>query len=196
MKNLLVNLYQKSSSVLSHSAVLTLIVFLFCLCIGEAWGENETATLTFTAKCNGAGTDDKSHSWTIVSDASESTYDASKGIHYGTNDVTVSYVDISTTAISYTVSQVVVYASRGSNTASISVSVGGTAFKCNNNTTVSLSDTNTGYTFTGSASGTVLVHLYKGSATKKAIYCKSVAVTYSAGSTKTLVLLGIGFWVG
>ena len=38
MKNLLVNLYQKTSGVLSHSAFLILLVFLFSLGVGNVWG--------------------------------------------------------------------------------------------------------------------------------------------------------------
>ncbi len=172
-----------------HFRFATVLCLLIVLATSKAWAVDPVATLTFTDECEGSGTDSEGNSWTIDSDADESTYDATKGIHYGTSNATVSYVDIYTTAITSTVSQVVVYASRGSNAASISVSVGNTDFKCGGYTSVSLTESNTSYTFTGSASGTILVHLYKSSSTKKAIYCKSVAVTHAAGSTKTLVFL-------
>jgi hypothetical protein len=42
----------------------------------------ETSTLTFTAKCNGSGTADDDAVWTVTSDASESNFDNTKGIHY------------------------------------------------------------------------------------------------------------------
>ena len=174
---------------------LALILLGGLLGINQVWAVDPVATLTFTAACGGSGTDSEGNSWTISSDALESTYSSTQGIHYGTNDAAVDHVNISTTAITSTVSQVVVQASRGGNTVSLSVSVGGTDFKCSGSTSVALTTTNTSYTFTGSASGTILVHLYKpgGSATKKAIYCKSVAVTHAAGSTKTLVLADIVF---
>lgn len=182
MKNF--NLFSKK-----HFRFMAVLCLLIVLATSKAWAVDPVATLTFTKACGGSGTDSEGNSWTIASDASESTYSSTQGIHYGTNDIAVDHVNISTTAITSTVSQVVVEASRGGNNVSLSVSVGSTSFKCGGNTSVALTTTNTSYTFTGSASGTILVHLYKpgGSATKKAIYCKSVAVTHAAGSTKTLV---------
>ena len=48
MKNLLVNLYQKLSSVLSHNAVLTLLVLLCTLEVGNAWGTDIEIDLNLT----------------------------------------------------------------------------------------------------------------------------------------------------
>ena len=176
--------WQPSGKLHSLSMCAAMFVLLFVAGVGNAWAVDPVATLSFTGKCGGTGTDSEGNSWTISSDATESTYSSTQGIHYGTNDVSVDHVNISTTAITSTVSQVVVEASRGSNSVSLSVSVGGTDFKCGGNTSVAITTTNTSYTFTGSASGTILVHLYKpgGSATKKAIYCKSVSVTHASAT--------------
>jgi len=50
---------------------------------------SSTSTLTFTAKCNGSGTADDNVTWTVESDAQESTFLNSNGIHYGTNSKAV-----------------------------------------------------------------------------------------------------------
>ena len=154
------------------------------LSIGQVWAATATSTLTFSAKCNGSGTADDDVAWTVTSDGTESTYDGTKGIHYGTSSAQVQYIRLSTSGISGTISQVVVNASVGSGvSATVAVKVGSTDFTCGGNTTTSLSTSATNYTFTGSASGDILVEITKPSKAAKALYCKSVAVTYDAGGT-------------
>lgn len=134
-----------------------------------------TATLTFTAKCNGSGKDDEYHNWTVTSDASESTYDDTKGIHYGTSSAAISYLYVTTSEINGTVSQIVVNASGASQTsAKLNVKVNGSAFGSQK----SLTSSNAAYTLTGSASGEIRIELTQ-SSTKKALYVKSIAVTYT-----------------
>ncbi|MBQ9602324.1 MAG: Ig-like domain-containing protein [Paludibacteraceae bacterium] len=154
------------------------------LSIGQVWGATATSTLTFSAKCDGSGTADDDVAWTVTSDGTESNYDGTKGIHYGTSSAQVQYIRLSTSGISGTISQVVVNASVGSGvSATVAVKVGTTDFTCGGNTTTSLSTSATNYTFTGSASGDILVEITKPSKAAKALYCKSVAVTYDAGGT-------------
>ena len=141
-----------------------------------------TSTLTFSEKCNGSGTADDNAQWTVTSDGTESTYDSTKGIHYGTNNNAVQYIQLATSGISGTVSQVVVNASTASGvSATASVTVGGTSFTCGDETSPSLSATATSYTFTGSGSGEIVVRVEKPSSASKALYVKSVAVDYSTG---------------
>lgn len=149
-----------------------------------AWAEEQTATLTFSSACGGSGTDDKDNSWTVTSDASESTYDGTKGIHYGTGSAAVSYLTLTNSSITGTISKIVVNASGASKTsAKIDVKVGGSAFGSQQ----SLTSSNAAYTFNGSASGNIEISLTQTSATK-ALYVKSVAVTYStAADTRTAV---------
>ena len=140
----------------------------------------ETSTLTFTAKCNGSGTADDEAVWTVTSDGTESTYESSKGIHYGTSSAQVGYIQLATSSILGTITKVVVNASAASDvSANVSVSVGGTAFTSGEETSVAVSSTATDYTFTGSGSGEIIVKVYKANKAKKAIYCKSVEVTYT-----------------
>ena len=135
------------------------------------------ATLTFGAACGGSGTDSDGNTWTVTSDAAESAYDNTKGIHYGTGSKAVSYLNLSTSGISSTITQIVVNASGASKTsAKLDVTIGGAAFGTQKSLTASAAN----YTFAGSASGEIVVALTQSSATK-ALYCKSIEVTYSGG---------------
>lgn len=137
--------------------------------------------LTFTAACGGSGTATDGAVYTVTSDAAESTYDATKGIHYGTGKVAVSYLNLETSDIQGTISQIVVNASGASSTSAVlNVTVGGNAFGSEQLLTADATE----YTLTGSASGTIVVAITQTSA-KKALYCKSVVVTYSSGSIAT-----------
>ena len=154
-------------------SLLVTMLALF-LCIG-AYAEEKTSTLTFTSACGGSGTADDETEWMVESDASESTYDGTKGIHYGTSKVAVSYLQLSTSGINGTITSIVVNASGASETkAKLNVTVGGKTF----GSEVSLTQTATNYTFEGSASGQIVVRLSQTNA-KKALYVKSIAVTYS-----------------
>ena len=162
-----------------------LLTFLMMsiLAVGVGWAD--TSTLTFTAACGGSGTADDGASWTVESDGTESTYDSTKGIHYGANKSAVQYIQLSTSSISGTITQVKVNASTASDvSATVGVKVGSTDFTTgsNNATTASLTSTATTYTFTGSASGTITVLVTKPSSANKALYVKSIEVTYTTAS--------------
>lgn len=141
------------------------------------WGgyAQETATLTFTKACNGKGIDNKKGEWTITSDAKESTFDTDKGIHYGTTKATVSY--LKATSSSYSdkkITKIVVNSSANtSGSPKINCTVGGKAF----GETYNLTATNTPYTFSGEATGEIVVNISKNKSTK-ALYLLSVAVTF------------------
>lgn len=143
----------------------------------------ETATLTFTKECNGKGIDDKKGEWTITSDAKESTFDTDKGIHYGTTKATVSY--LKATSSSYSdkkITKIVVNSSAAdSGSPKISCTVGGKAF----GETQNLTTTNAVYSFSGEATGEIVVNISKNK-TKKALYLLSIAVTFEdAAATPT-----------
>lgn len=151
------------------------------------WGgyAQETVTLTFTKACNGKGIDDKKGEWTITSDAKESTFDTDKGIHYGTTKATVSY--LKATSSSYSdkkITKIVVNSSAAdSGSPKISCTVGGKAF----GETQNLTTTNAVYSFSGEATGEIVVNISKNK-TKKALYLLSIAVTFEdAAATTTTV---------
>lgn len=144
--------------------------------VNSASGSN-TSTLTFTAACGGSGTANDGVSWTVDSDGNESSFDSTKGIHYGTNSAAVQYIRLSTSGISGTITKVVVNASTASGvSATVGVTVNGNPF---GGDAQSLSSTATNYTFEGSASGEIIVTVTKPSSATKALYVKSVEVTYT-----------------
>ena len=140
---------------------------------------SQTSTLNFTAAYgSGPATADDNVQWTVTSDGAESNFNMDRGIHYGTGSATVGYIELSTSGITGTITQVVVNASTASsvNNATVSVTVGGNAF----GTTQSMSNNNTtDYTFTGSASGAIVVRVAKPSAATGALYVMSIEVTYT-----------------
>lgn len=145
----------------------------------------ETATLTFTKECNGKGTDNKKGEWTITSDAEESQFgkDQEKkdlGIHYGTNKVAVSYLKATSSSYSDKKITKIVVNSSAANSGSpkINCTVGGKAF----GETYNLTATNTPYTFSGEATGEIVVNISKNK-TKKALYLLSIAVTFEDAAT-------------
>lgn len=147
-----------------------------------AWGQSQSS-LVFTAKCGGVGTADDGASWVVSSDAEESNFDSTKGVHFGTGKLAVSYLELSTSDIEGTITKIVVNASGASGTsASLGVTVGGVDF----GSTQSLTSTATEYTFEGSASGEIKVRLSQASATK-ALYVKSIVVTYNNGAVTELL---------
>lgn len=164
---------------------LTLLLSAMLLaCATSVWAD--VATLTFNAACKGSGTDDKGNAWTVTSDAAESNFDNSRGIHYGTGKKAVSYLTLTNNTITGTITKIVVNASGASETsAKLDVTVGGAAFGSQQNLTSSAKE----YTFEGSAAGEIVVKLSQTSATK-ALYVKSIAVTYStvAATVATPVL--------
>ena len=167
---------------------------LLCLMAFVTWGGNyclaqETALLKFTKECGGKGTDDKGGAWTVTSDAKEFQYDKDRGIHYGSNSVSVSYIKVSTSAYADAViTKIVVNASAiKAGSPKVSCTVNGKAF----GTAQSLTTANAAYTFEGKSSGEIVVSVSKNS-TKKALYIKSIEITYSNLETTTLTLTAPG----
>ncbi|MDD7319066.1 MAG: Ig-like domain-containing protein, partial [Prevotella sp.] len=151
-----------------------LVSFTLLFAFG-AYAQETTSTLVFTKQCGGTGTADDDVVWTVTSDAAESAYTAGKGIHYGTGSAFVSYIQLTTSGIQGTIKKIVVNASGASKTtAKLNVTVGDAPFGSEKSLTAS----NAPYTFEGNATGEIIVKLTQTSA-KRALYVKSIAVTYS-----------------
>ena len=146
-------------------------------------GEPVVSDLTFTAACGGSGTADDGASWTITSDGTESNWISGAGIHYGTNSASVTYIqldnsDIAPTNGNKTITKIEVNARDAQANATLSVTVGGNAF----DTSKSLTNTSTAYTFEGSAKGAIQVKSERTESMKKALYVLFVKVTYVTSS--------------
>ena len=132
--------------------------------------------MTFTSACGGSGTADDGAVWTVTSDANESVFGSTDGLHYGTGSAEVQYVQLSTSDIGGQVSKVVVRTRDTQACATVSVTVGGVSFTCSGSTTAT--NTSADYTFTGTGSGTIIVRIDRGSSLTSAIWVKGVKVTY------------------
>lgn len=174
-----------------------LIMWSLLLCFATgAWAADGVSTLTFEDKCGGSGTANDGVKWTITSDGNESNYDANRGIHYGTSSAAVQYIRLTTSDITYPIKKIVVNASTANGvTATVSVTVGGEAFGGDAQT---LTSDAADYEFTGSASGVIVVNVTKPASAKKALYVKSVAVTYEvpAGTPMAPTISGKDPFVG
>lgn len=148
-------------------------------------GTPVTATLTLSSSKKFGTTsgstlkDDQGNTWTVTTTAGsingsyQSTYN---GEQFGTSSTV--WAGTFSAPITGTVSSVVVNANTGGS-ASLSVKVGTTSFKCNGNETVSVTKNTSSansYEFTGSATGTITITL---TGTSKACYFGGVTVTYT-----------------
>lgn len=161
--------------------LLTLIALFVCAFSGVR-AEEKTSTLTFTAKCNGSGTANDGVVWTVTSDASESNFDSTKGIHYGTGSSAVGHITLTTSDIPGTIKKVVVNAStaKGVSNPTVSVTIGGASFGGDAQT---ITSTATNYTFEGAYQGDIIVKIQKPSTAVNALYCKQIIVTYDETAT-------------
>ena len=150
----------------------------------------QTANLTFTKACDGKGTDNKNGAWVISSDADESSFDPNRGIHYGTNKKDeVSYITATTNAYrTKKITKIILNASAANaGSPKVSCTVGGASF----GTEQALTTSNAAYTFEGTATGDIVVKISKNK-TKKALYLKSIEVTYKEDDGKTQTTLSFG----
>ena len=145
---------------------------------GTVWAE--TYSYTFQSKqftANGTQTLN-SVSWTLAGDGGYWGYDATKGQQFGSGNKPYKSLTLTTSGISGTITSIVVNASTGSSaTASISCTVGDNNFGTSGQ---SLTASAANYTFSGNASGNIVISMSQ--STSKALYIKSITVTYTSGT--------------
>lgn len=147
-----------------------------------------TGSLTFSSdhKVSSSGNtinDTADATWTFTTDSEYTALDGGS-IHTGSSSKTCSHQTWTTGDYSsVTITKVVVNAKMASSSSvSASVTINGNSVGSSQNITASAAD----YTFTNSSSykgGNLVVKLSRSSASKKAIYCYSITVSYSAGTT-------------
>lgn len=167
---------------------LNLLKTLFLLCALVVGSLNSWATeysYTFTAKVWSASGEQTLNdvAWTMTgTGGSYFGYDGTKGQQFGSGTKPYSALSLTTSDISGTITSVAVNTSGANSiTGTVAVSVDGTAFTCSDEETASLTNTATSYTFTGSASGDIVISWAQTSS--KAIYVKSITVTYTSGGS-------------
>lgn len=175
---------------------------LFLLCgVSNAWGaESKTYSLTFSSGSLGTvdaptqqiGDAEGKVKWNVSwtwNDSSKKYFgwDNTKGVQVGkgTSGYGGTIVTLSTTDISGTITKVTANGSvASSGSGNITVKVGDEDFTASNKTKASLTTTATGYEFTGSGSGEIKV-TFTNTNTGKAMYIKSITVTYEAAAPTT-----------
>lgn len=161
-------------------AVLTMLLIVG---IGQAWAETKTYSYTFSAKqfsANGSKTL-SNVSWTLAGDGGYWGYDATKGQQFGSGGDPYKTLTLSTSGISGTITKIIINTSGASSVnASFTVSVGGTQW----GSSTKLTTTATAYTFTGSNSGEIKFSYTQTSS--KALYIKSISVTYETAASYTV----------
>ena len=165
------------------------MALLMMLC-GTTWGQVfiDTYTHEFTGKQAVGSCTLSEVGWTIAATTTGDTYtgwDANKGAQFGKSADPCTMLSFSTEGIpgnvdaslSCTINQIVVNTSGASGIdAKLTVSVGGKAYTCGESDSYTLTTTPTEATFSGSSKGKIEL---KWTNTAKAIYVKSIAVTYT-----------------
>lgn len=164
---------------ISRKAIKCLLSFIMLFSWGVAWGQT-TYQYTFTSKVWSANGDATLSDvvWTLYNDGGYYAKDNTKGQQIGSGNYPATYVNISTEGIPGTITSIKVNTS-GANSinATLSVKVGGEAF----GETITLTNTATEYTFIGTGAGKV--ELVWANSSSKAIYIKSIEITYKEGAS-------------
>lgn len=163
-----------------------LLSFLcFLLAVGGGYAEEVKYSYTFTAKQFSANGTKKlgNFEWTLSgSGGNYWGYDATKGQQFGKADAPYKSMSLSTSGIEGTIKKIVIKTSGASSVnGSFTVLVGDIQY----GSTTKLTATNTAYTFTGAASGKVEFKYTQTSS--KALYVKSIEITYENGPVKEIV---------
>ncbi len=160
------------------------MLLLCALVAGSLYGWATDYSYTFTSTVwSAAGAQTLNGvSWTMAgTGGSYFGYDGTKGQQFGSGSKPYSALSLTTSGISGTITSVAVNTSGASSiSGTVAVSVDGNDFECDSKTTASLTSSAASYTFTGSASGNIVISWAQTSS--KAIYVKSITVTYSTGS--------------
>ena len=132
---------------------------------------NASSSLTLTEP----GSTTITASITVTGGALNQNVDGNKGAQVGTGADACTSIVISV-PFTGSVSSITLNTSGAKSVnASLSMSVGETAYKCGGNNSVSLTNSAADYTFTGSASGAVTITITNSSS--KAIYLKNISIT-------------------
>ena len=158
------------------------MLMLIAFSVGNVWA-TETVYTGTVAKVDANGDQVMSDvTWTITSDNTAGlgqNVNATKGAQIGSGSKPTKSLTFETTGLAGTIKKVVVNTSGASGfSGTVSVTVGSTAFQCNSSETANLSTTATDYTFEGNASGKITISWAQ--TTSKAIYVKTIQVTYES----------------
>ncbi len=154
---------------------------------GESTYSYTFSTKTFTANETQNLSD---IDWTLAGDGAYWGYDGTKGQQFGSGSSPYKQMTLTTNGISGNISEIVVNTSGAKSiSATISCSIGGTAFGTQKQT---ISTTNTPYTFTSTTTISGEIVLSWAQTSSKALYVKSISVKYSIDTTAPSISINEG----
>lgn len=161
------------------------LLSILCCLMAVVNGYADTYSYTFSAKqftANGTKTLNNVD-WTLSGDGGYWGYDGTKGQQFGSGGDPYTSLNFSTDDIPGTIESIVINTSGAKSiNAKLVVTVGGVQYGTQQSLTASATD----YTFTGSSSGEIVFSYTQTSS--KAIYIKSITVTYKTNSSEPSVL--------
>lgn len=153
--------------------------------ISVGWAETTTVTASKIERTSTTWTGTGGEAWSVNVTSGAVNQNVTQGYaQIGTKNSPSEYVKFNTTGITGTITSIVVDCASYNSLAKISATVGGNAFGTQNQSTPKWAN-NTGgsVTFTGSASGAILITMDNTDNGARAMYIKSITVTYTSGGT-------------
>lgn len=163
-----------------------LLSLLFALGVGNAWGASSTVTASKITSSSATWTGSANESWSVTVNGGATNQNVTNSYaQVGTSKSPSTSMTFSTSGLSGTITSIVVDCAAYQGKATLSATVGGSNFGTQSQSVPSWSS-NTGgeVTFTGSATGTIVITMTNGSG-GRAMYIKSITVTYTTGSSET-----------
>ena len=153
------------------------------LTAATAWAETSTVTASKITSSQASWSGSKGETWSVtVSGGALNQNVTNSYAQVGSRNSPSSSISFSTNGISGTISSIVIDCASYSGLATVSATVGGTAFGTQSQSTPSWSNNSGGnVTFTGSASGAIVLTMTNGS-NGRAMYIKSITVTYETST--------------
>ena len=157
----------------------------FVLTVNEPTGSTTKPSMSYTTVFKNKNLEyDEGIDWTASEEANsfESSGDTPRGVQFG---AAIGEFTLSTDKVSGTISKVSMVVSTNGTDNTISVSVGGTAFKCSDDESITLTsgEKNVTKEFVGTGSGTVVISVNDGN---KSVYFKSLTVEKEASVPVTI----------
>lgn len=161
---------------------LVAVIFLTVCFVENARADSSTVTASKVASASASWTGSSGETWSIVVDGGATNQNVTNNYaQVGTRNSPSTSVTFSTSGITGTITSIVIDCASYSGIGTVDATVGGNAFGTQSQSIPSWSS-NTGgeVTFSGSASGAIVVTMTNGN-NGRAMYIKSITVTYSTG---------------
>ncbi len=161
------------------------LMCLLCVSVisASAWAETSTVTASKVASASASWTGSASETWAVSVNGGATNQNVTNSYaQVGTKNSPSTSITFSTSGISGTITSIVVDCASYEGKATISATVGGAAFGTQSQSIPSWSSNSGGeVTFTGNASGEIVITMTNGSG-GRAMYIKSIVVTYTPSS--------------